>query len=105
MKLISIFLLSLIITNNAYSAVTCTGTVERVYTWNDFTHLSILIKTQSGLTNWVNMTSQSEESLALMAFATQKPVTLYMSQATNNNCIDGWTHNTKLDGYFQIENS
>lgn len=97
-------ILLLICSANVSASVNCIGTIDQVYKWDNFESISILVNLNSGgRTNWISMPTKSDESMALMAFASGKNIRVYMSEDSVTNCIDGWAHNKKLKGYFLIE--
>ncbi len=99
-----ILLALLALGNMAYGSVNCRGTIKEIYKWDNFETFSVKIEISGqGVTNWLSMPSKSDESMALMAYASQKPVHVYMSEDGVTNCIDGWSHNKKLKGYFVIQ--
>ncbi|MFL0804243.1 MAG: hypothetical protein K6L81_11035 [Agarilytica sp.] len=49
------------------------------------------------------MPTKSDESLALLAFASQKAVTIRWSSADVTSCTEGWSHNRELEGYFLVK--
>ncbi len=91
---------SLMFSAASFSAVTCEGTINQVYKWNDADSISILL---SGTTHWIKMPTKSDESLALLAFASQKAVTIRWSSADVTSCTEGWSHNRELEGYFLVK--
>jgi hypothetical protein len=49
------------------------------------------------------MPTKSDESMALMAFASNRDVHIYMSEDSVTKCVEGWPHNKKLKGYFVVK--
>jgi hypothetical protein len=89
--------------NVASGAVQCTGKISNIYKWDSFERLSIIIEIEGqGKTNWISMPTKSDESLALMAFASGHSASVYMSEDSVTTCIDGWGHNKVLKGYFIV---
>ncbi len=85
------------------ASVNCSGKINDVYKWHNMTSLSFRIKLDDGnVTNWINMPTKSDESMALMAFSTNSPVLVYWAPATVTSCVNGWDHNTPINGYFVI---
>lgn len=58
----------------------------------------------SSQTNWIKLPTKSDEGMALLAFASQKPVHIYWSSTDITSCTSGWSHNRELTGYFVISN-
>lgn len=50
------------------------------------------------------MPTKSDESMALLAFASQKRVDIYMAKNSITSCVDGWSDNKPLLGYFVVSN-
>ncbi len=96
----AILLSSLILSTPSFANTTCEGTINQVYKWSDKDTLSILV---SGTTHWIRMPTKSDESMALLAFASGKQVTLYWSASDVTSCTDGWSHNRVLEGYFLVK--
>lgn len=89
--------------SNAYADVTCEGKISAIYKWANTQAISVKINTSSGETNWIQMPTKSDESMALMAFAAGKVVTLrWGDNVSYNQCINGWAHNTVLAGWWMI---
>ncbi|WNO08248.1 hypothetical protein [Teredinibacter sp. KSP-S5-2] len=95
-----VMLSSLFLSAPSFSGVACEGTIHQVYKWSDKDTLSILL---TGATHWIKMPTKSDESLALLAFASGKPVTLYWSAPDVTSCTDGWSHNRVLEGYILVK--
>lgn len=81
------------------AGVKCDGTIASVYKWHNMERISILL---SSTNRWINMPTDSDEAMALMAFAAKKPVTIHWSPEDVETCMDGWSNNKKLDGYFLV---
>ncbi|MFL0803293.1 MAG: hypothetical protein K6L81_06220 [Agarilytica sp.] len=91
---------------NSFATVNCRGVIEQVYKWDHFESISIRIKLITGqFANWISMPTKSDESMALMAFASGNEVLVHMSESSVTECVEGWSHNKKLKGYFLIEKS
>lgn len=95
---------------SASAAVMCSGKITKLYKWNGMTTMSVIITDASGVSSpWINMPSKSEESMAMMAFAADKPVGFYWNTASITSCADGaagtWAHNIPFDGYFLVSKS
>jgi len=89
--------------SNAMAVTYCNGTIDAVYKWNTMTSLSIRILMSDGTTtNWINMPTKSDESMALVAFTTGKPIVLYWSASDVTVCANGWQHNRALEGYMAV---
>jgi hypothetical protein len=56
----------------------------------------------SSTNKWINMPTKTDEAMALMAFAANKPVSLYWAATDVTTCKDGWEHNRSLEGYWVI---
>ena len=98
-----LFSLVLFFSSTCLASVKCNGTVAEVYKWNNFETISILLDvTNHGKSRWISMPTKSDEAMALMAFATQSPVEIYMSEDNITSCIDGWSNNKALKGYFVV---
>ena len=95
-----IFLCVLIFSGASSAEVNCLGTINQVYKWSDKETISILL---SGTTRWIRMPTKSDESLALLAFASGKPVRIYWSATDVTSCSDGWSNNRVLQGYFLVQ--
>ena len=103
-SIIAIFLMFLV--NDTYASVLCSGKIHAVYKWDSMDTLSIILNLDGEQkTRWINMPTKSDESMALMAFASNKPVRVYMSEENITECVDGWSHNKPLVGYFIVLNS
>jgi len=52
------------------------------------------------------MPSQSDEAIAMMAFATQKGVHVHLTNDAYTACTgaEAWPNNVELVGYFQVKN-
>ena len=98
-KKISATLIFLFLTSNVNAEVNCKGTIEQVYKWHNMERISILLSTTN---KWINMPTKSDEAMALMAFASNKQVHIYWSSADITKCMDGWSHNRSLEGYFVV---
>lgn len=92
----------------ASAAAHCVGTIKNVYKWHHMASLSVIVElTDGSTTNWIGLPTKSDESMALMAFAANKPVTFYWATSTVTDCKanggdNTWSNNTSLDGYFSI---
>jgi hypothetical protein len=98
-KVISAILVSLVLSSHANAEVNCKGTIEQVYKWHNMDRISILLSTTN---KWINMPTKSDEAMALMAFASNKQVHIYWSSSDITKCMDGWSHNRALEGYFVV---
>ena len=96
-------LIVLMLTSSAANAdIACTGTIKSVYKWNSFDTISIMLTSTN---RWISMPSKSDESMALLAFASGKPVEVFWGTGEVTSCTDGWSHNRKLVGYFAVNNT
>jgi hypothetical protein len=48
------------------------------------------------------MPTKTDEAMALMAFAANKPITLYWAATDVTACMNGWEHNRSLEGYWVV---
>jgi hypothetical protein len=88
----------------AHAAVGCSGKISQIYKWDNFETISILVEIPNkGVTRWLSMPTKSDESMALMAFASNRDVHIYMSEDSVTKCVEGWPHNKKLKGYFVVK--
>jgi len=97
-KLLSL-IVSILFASNIKAAVMCEGTITQVYKWHHMERVSVLL---SSTNKWINMPTKTDESMALMAFAANKPVKFYWAAEDVTSCIDGWANNRVLNGYFVI---
>ena len=91
----------------ASAAASCSGTIKNVYKWHHMSSLSVIVELTDGSTTpWIGMPTKSDESMALMAFAANKPVTFYWATDRVTDCkttdANIWNNNTPLDGYFIV---
>lgn len=101
-RLISV-LIGLAAISDSSAATYCNGIIDAVYKWDTMTSLSIRISMSDGtLTNWINMPTKSDESMALVALTTGKPVVLYWVASDVTVCANGWQHNRALQGYMVV---
>ncbi|UTM58536.1 hypothetical protein L4174_006790 [Photobacterium sp. CCB-ST2H9] len=101
---IALGVVGLLMIPNAFAGVTCEGKIQNVYKWFDRQTLSIQVATLEGLTNWIRMPTQSDESMALTAFASGKAVQVRWEGNLNiTKCIDGWPNNTEFEGWWLIK--
>ena len=90
--------------NPANAAVECAGKIYKVYKPSGATTLSVMLTMSDGtFTNWVSMPAKSEEAMALMAFAADKPVHFYWGTADVTTCANGWAQNRTLEGFFAVD--
>lgn len=83
------------------AGTTCKGTIKNIYKWDHFDTLSIRLHLDNGnISNYISMPTKSDESLALMAYASKTRVSIYWSDESVTQCTNGWDHNTRLKGYF-----
>jgi len=99
-KPLSILATSLLLTTNVKAAVNCEGTIKQVYKWHNMERMSVLL---SSTNRWINMPTKSDESMALMAFASNKTVLFYWAAEDVTSCTDGWDNNRSLYGYFLVK--
>lgn len=92
-----------IVAAQSHAAVECNGKIKYVYKWHYFENVSIVVElTGGGVTPWIGMPTKADESMALMAFAADKPVQIYWTSADITSCSGGWANNRSLDGFFLI---
>lgn len=91
-------------TSIGFADVYCEGKIASVYKWADFQTISIIVKTPEGNTNWISMPTKSDEAMALMAFSAGKTVKVRWGDGITDvtNCINGWVHNRKLQGWWAV---
>ncbi len=103
MKKIILMVTLLLLTNLANATVSCTGTIRNVYKWDNFETLSMRLNIDGGgVSHYISLPTKSDESMALMAFASKTKVQVYWSAEDVTTCINGWTHNRKFKGYFVV---
>lgn len=107
MRKIFFSLFLFLVTESASAVVLCSGKISNIYKWNYMTTISVTIVGADGKASpWISLPTKSDESMAMMAFAADKPVVFYWNTATITSCVDGtagtWSHNTGLDGYFTV---
>lgn len=99
--------LTILLMLNAFcveAAVECAGKIYKVYKPSGATTLSVMLTMSNGTqTNWISMPSKSEESMALMAFAMDKPVHFYWGASDVTSCANGWAQNRVLEGFFAVD--
>jgi len=103
MKQIFLTVSLLLLANTAHAVVNCTGTIRNVYKWDHFETLSIRLDLEGGgVSNYISLPTKSDESMALMALASKTKVTIAWAAEDVTACVNGWSHNKKLYGYFVI---
>lgn len=103
MKRIFIIISLLMLSNMAHAVANCTGTIRNVYKWDHFETISIRLNLDGGgISNYISLPTKSDESMALMAFASKTKVQIYWSAEDVSACKNGWSHNKKLEGYFVV---
>ncbi len=101
---ILVALIVTLLSSMSHAAIDCAGKIENIYKWNAAETLSIRLTLSDGsLTNYVTLPGKSEESLALMAYASNQEVHIYMSESDVATCNNGWSHNRALVGYFSLK--
>ena len=108
MKLrISVAIFIITIMASSANAVTasgqyCTGNIQEVLKWSSHEKMSILIE---GTKRYFQVPGKIEESMALIAYSTGKPLKiLWSSEAvTIDDCIDDWPQYKVLDGFMVID--
>ncbi len=79
----------------------CTGTIGEIVKWSTKDRMSILI---SGSGRYFNLPGKIEESMALTAYATGKPITiLWDASITIEDCVNDWPHYKELSGFMVIK--
>jgi len=87
----------------SFAEVNCGGTIKNVYKWDNFETLSFRMDLDGGgISNYISLPTKSDESLALMAFASKTKIHVYWSDSDVTKCVNGWSHNKKLKGYFVV---
>jgi hypothetical protein len=99
-KMFSVILIWLF-ASHALASVTCTGKITEVVKWSDSEDLSILIENTG---RYIKFNDKTAISMASMAFAAQKTVTVHMGQDSITSCSEGWAHYTVHNGYFKVVN-
>ena len=102
--------LFLIISSVSSANVSCSGIIKNIYKWDYFDTLSIRLEMADGvITRYISLPlapdgspSRSDESLALMAYASKDHVNILWADPDITTCADGWAHNKKLKGYFSV---
>ena len=91
------------ISGYSFAEANCVGTIRNVYKWAQFETISMRLTLEDGsVTNYISLPTKSDESMALMAFASKAKVHIYWSAADVTKCTEGWSHNKKLEGYFVV---
>ena len=103
MKRIFLTVILLLIANTAHAIVNCTGTIRNVYKWDHFETLSIRLNLDGGeVSHYISLPTKSDESMALMAFASKTKVSFYWAAEDVTACVNGWSQNKKFYGYFVV---
>jgi hypothetical protein len=104
MKKVLLVMSFMLSANFANAATSCGGKISAVYKCHFMKTLSVMIKDDKGISSpWINLPTKSDESMALMAFAADFPVSFYFASADVTSCGEGaWSHNTVLEGYFIV---
>ncbi len=104
MKNILLIISLLLSANFANAAASCGGKISAVYKWHHMSALSVIVKDANGASSpWIGLPTKSDESMALMAFAADLPVSFYFASDNVTSCGEGaWSHNAVLEGYFIV---
>ena len=90
MKVFVLSIILLVFTSPAHSNVDCKGKINGVYKLSGATSLSVRVKLDvGGQTHWIQMPTESDESMALTAFAAQVPVHFHWNVSTITSCTYG----------------
>ncbi|MCJ8268882.1 MAG: hypothetical protein MJK04_05705 [Psychrosphaera sp.] len=54
----------------------------------------------SSTNRWINMPTDVDQSMALLAFSANKAVEFTWDAADVTSCVNGWEHNRSLEGYW-----
>ena len=84
----------------AASGQYCTGTIKEILKWSSHDKMSILL---SGSKRYFQLPGKIEESIALTAYATGKPITINWSASYPiTDCVNDWGHYTVLNGFMKV---
>lgn len=79
----------------------CTGKIAEIVKWSSHDKMSILLE---GSGRYFQLPGKIEESMALTAFATGKPIKIAWSPSTPiTDCIKDWSHYTVLSSFMVIK--
>lgn len=88
---------------NSYAAVVCHGKVKDIYKWHNFETISFRLEMADKVaTKWIGLPGKSEESMVLLAFASNKDVAVYYSEDSVTSCVNGWGDNKVIKGYLKV---
>jgi len=99
-------LLLLLFSSFTFADAGCSGKIEDIYKWDTFETFSIRLKLPDGnFSNWLSLPTKSDESMALLAFASNRSIYLYYVGEQITTCYgDGnWSQNARLNGYFLLK--
>ena len=99
-----LLLLICLFSGYTYADVSCSGTVRNIYKLSGEEYMSMRLSLSDGtVTRYIKLSTKSDESMALMALASKTPVEVNWNAGSGvEECIDGWNHNTPLEGYFAL---
>ena len=84
--------------------VECAGKINQIYKTSDMTTLSINLMLPNGtVTTWINLPTNADVAMALMANASGRSVHIYWSASDVTTCSNGWAQNRVLQGFFAID--
>ena len=93
------FIASFVSSFNVNADVTCTGKITKVHKWHYTPRLSIMME---GATNWIQMPTETDDAMALTAFASGKNIELRWVASDVNSCTNGWDHSRPLVGFWTV---
>ncbi len=103
----SLFYLLLSFSSIATAAInsdgSCSGRIVEILKWSDHSHSSILIE---GTRRYLQLPSESDQSIALMAFEKGLPVKIKWrstSHIKTTDCREDWSHYETLDGLIAVQ--
>ena len=99
MRALTIILI-LFFSGTSFANVTCTGKIKSVYKWDNFERISILMDNAGA--RWIRMPTDSDEAMALMAFAANKPIVVAWVDPEVNSCNNGWSNNKPIKGWWAV---
>lgn len=100
MKKILVFKILVFLSINSYADVTCKGRIKSIYKWNNFETISVMLDSAN---RWISMPTKSDESMALLAFASDKRVEFRWEDDNVTSCTNGWSHNKVFNGWWLVE--
>lgn len=98
-KIIIVLIINLVFTFHVNAEVTCRGKIIKVHKWNTADRISILMDTAS---NWIQMSTATDDAMALMAFAADKTIELRWTVPEITSCTTGWAQHRPLEGWWWV---